>query len=336
MMDVSLDQMKQRVATEMFSWKSIELRVRTDQVDLKGGDSALKILDSSAVLTSHYIETARRQRFLEEGSVFSKSGDRGRMTAYSDGTKTANVRSAAGDLDRQQLVIIEKDAFHQERVFGESSRPRPLTLFYVGKVPLHEALASAQRLPPVERLGRPCETFLFEKVPWGSASRPTVYRLDRETGVPLEVANFDDVDAATRDDKPGWIWQARSLDTIQGHHLPLESDERSFTRAADGSQYQPSFESKIHVVEARYDADYPASTFWPTIGPGVQVMDSIAKKSYTTPKPEPDGPKAAETKVVQPIRADEPVDSTPWVAGGGMVVGAVLIVVGLLAWWRRR
>lgn len=321
MMDSPAELAAKKLAWEVESRSSVDLHVTTTIRNHQTGEEKNSAFNT---IHEHYIETAAGQRFcafrgLLDGKVTT------RFEHFGDGKKFADVNFNPKNPDEQQAVIIKRQYFMEDRS-DHKDVPQPLLYLYVGRTPLHEALPKAQYLGTEKVIGRDCDVFLFPKVRW-AVVQDQVFSLDRETAIPLKVEAFRDLAARERHE-PLSDWTAKSLDKIGGHNVPLKS--ATVTRAKDGT---PSMSWDHAVDSITFGKDYPVSTFWPTIQPGVTVFDGLTAKTSTAPgkKAQPeDTASALSTQAVPPEN---------WTANASKVslgLGCAVLVVGLLLWWQRR
>ena len=312
-----------RLAWEMESWKAIELETRSRLEAVGAGPGMPVTFDENR---ERYVETSEGQRFGEEES-YAKGKLMARASHYGDSKRFAEVLYDAKDLQRQLAVTINRHYAMEDR--GDfAKRPTPLAYFYVGREPLHKALARAENLGTSKVLGRDCDVFLFRGIRWPGGPQDQVFHLDVETAIPLKVEGFAN-ETARRDGKPYWTWTAESLDREGPHPLPRKSTNVSYI---DG---RPVLTSKFTVESVAFDKAYPASTFWPAVQPGVRIFDTIERKSSVAPgerAPRPvEGRTTSQSPV--PIEAEPPTDHTGAIVFG---VGLVLLIAGLVAWRRMR
>lgn len=321
-----VDQAVARLAREMTSWKSVEIVSHYETVNHQPRQNH----PATFRQVEHYIETNHGQRKADSRSI-TPGLPEARREGYCDGSRCADVWYSG---DRQGSVTISR-AFLLERVIGSTQRPRPLTYFYVGKIPLYEALPKGRHLGQSTVAGRPCDVYMFPNIRWGvNGTHHFVYDLDAATSVPLRVRAFagpveaNPADSAAVD----WAWTAQTLDEVRGgYHMPLRSEYVSYTRPkAAGDPALLSFSGQVKVETIRYNASFPASTFWPVIEKGTPVTDFI-KKTHSPP------PSAAAS---QPA-AQEPVTATTagplqppkgWeghAADGGLILGLAAIATGV-------
>ncbi|HWE35048.1 MAG TPA: hypothetical protein VG406_00635 [Isosphaeraceae bacterium] len=278
----------------------------------------------------HYIEMSRQERFYD--IIFQLGDDPTyRITHDSDGLRCATVTYR---LDKEARVfrqsgVVVKRHFAIEENSDRMERPNPIQLLYVGRVPLNLALPKATVLGKVETMGRPCIRVLFPRVRWAVA-QDHVYDLDEATGLPLKVeAYLEPDDRANR--RPVWVWEADSLDAVDGHYLSKNSRQ---------IEYNPETSEKsmnrTYVVEfVKFNGDYPKSTFWPEPAPGVTVLDAIKNETRETPG-KPTDETARATPVKNPIRATPP-SNWSWIGSrAAFGSGLVLLLLGGGLWWRRR
>ncbi len=216
------------LARESRSWESLELHTQTEIIyliplDLPGGEP-------SNGKTSHYIETNHGERLMVE-QFNPKEGSVSRMEGYSDGTKCCEILEGRKG-GRPEVRI--GTSFMSEGMTGNTRRPNCLIYWYVGKVPIDEALANAKPLGTGKVIERDVDFFLFPRVRWGMMEQDLVYSLDRETSIPIKVESFKNEEARATN-QPGWTWTARKLDFIQGHPIVVSSEHHSFTTERPGN-----------------------------------------------------------------------------------------------------
>ncbi len=316
----------EKVAAHLGSWSTIDLTVREDII-LAAPRGRKPFFDA---VEEHYVETAEGQRLFDTRKLL---GDEtvGRAAYFCDGRRCADALFDPPDLELRPTHVAIKASFHSEAQHERPSRPVPLLFFHVGRKPLDKALVDSEHLGEGRVIDRDCDVFLFRQVNWGMA-QDHVYSLDRTTGIPLKVASYRD-EAARQADDPLWVWTAESLDEVDGRPIVLKS-----------SQYEPKVDDgadinrPIQVLSVAYDRDYPASTFWPTIQPGVHVFDTIARRDYDQPGPRPPAapPPIAAAEVPSPIVAEPGTGWGSYLKAGSLVLGVALLVGGLILWWRRR
>ena len=318
-MDSPAASLATKLAWNFGSWRTIDLRVR-DDLSNSGGKGADHIIE-------HYVESRGGQRFSDtqfmKGDTVSM-----RIANYCDGSKSASVNFRTNDSNLQQSVIIKRD-FANEDQFGKSSRPQPIQFFYVGRTPLHEALPKSTYFGPDRVNGRECQSFLFKNVQYTVGTQDQVYCLDATSGTPIKVVSYSDEASRTKD-TPLWTWTCDKLETKQGHEIPVVSTTNEYK--ADGKTLGGTH--RYTLESSTFDQDYPVTTFWPVIQPGVPVLDSIAKKQYETP-----GVKLPETKsatVEPPLVATQPRDWSSTLSFITLCLGLAILIAGGVLWWRRQ
>jgi hypothetical protein len=304
-----------RLINETGSWRSIELRYHEDYTcDGKMDAQSYSSYRNECL----YIETATGRRRMES-RLTPGDGDRIITTIdYCDGTKSAN--DTRTDLIRTGKTIPLSRQVVLRRTFGleESGlnqRPEPLRYFYVGMEPLAKAIDRAAPLGEGKVIWRGCEGFLFAKVKvWGD-SIDFVYRLDRETSIPLRVDYFKNYEANSTIE-PETFWRALKLESYGGVTLASKSEMISSIGSKPENRILQKY--TITIDSVGFDASYPESLFWPEITQDVHVIDRITgKRSF--PRVE-STVKVAEG--VQPIRAIER-------DGGPFTLGTTTLFVSL-------
>ncbi len=289
-----------------------------------GGSSPLSIEQT-------YFETDRGERFFDERIVVPHRPV-SHSSSYCDGKKCANVSFSIGDPDKQHLITIGYD-FKTESMFGFRDAPSPLRFYHVGLVPLHEALAKAERAGREGVMGRTCDDFVFKDVGPPGMKQYLVYSLDQDTRVPLKIAAYSGAEQVT-DDVPNWVLEATSLDTVSGRHFARSSKYSCFrVTKTNGGRWisEPDLSQTIQVQEISFDTAIPKAAFWPAVQPGVHVLDAVAKRKYITPGGSPPAQGTAGTGT--PIRVGPEPGS--WLPGVGMVLSLAVLAVAAVLWWRR-
>ena len=214
--------------------------------------------------------------------------------------------------------------------FGYRDAPVPFRFYHVGMIPLHEALVDAEPLGQEKVIGRTCNNFHFKEVGPSNAKQSLVYSLDEATSLPLKIGAYASPDRI-RSGAPSWVWEATTLDEVSGRHYPLASKYSTFrvTQAKDGRCIsEPALSKVITVKEITFDAAIAKATFWPTIEPGVNVWDSIAKRQYRAPGAV--GSTREAVSVGQLIRVAP--QSGWWLPGVGIALS--LAVLGAAILWK--
>jgi hypothetical protein len=113
----------------------------------------------------------------------------------------------------------------------------------------------------------------------------------------------------------------------------LKSREISYTDTRE-----PSFEWTFGVLSIDFDKDYADSVFWPTLEPGVGVLDTISSKGYEVPGGKQDQVVGSNTSpgATQLIEAIPPSDWTAFAPTAMLALGCAILIIGGLVWWRRR
>lgn len=310
----------ERLARELSSWHSIEVRIRVGLENEQPEPNEY----ASAEMEYHYIETAVGERLYEERHLPGAGPERF-WASYADGRRFADASFAPGAGRKLNQVTI-KPNFGNETPSDNLLRPWPIQSWAVGRIPLHKALAGATALGTGRHLGRDCELYLLTKARVARADVSLVYWLDRETAVPIRLDLYAD-ESAREAGRPISTWAAESLDEVDGRHVPLRSVMTQFQPNA-GPPPVPRLAQQLTIESIRFDGDYPATTFWPTMEPGTKVVNTITKQFTTIPG----GPEqAGSTLEARPTR-----DWTPWITGGCVALGVVLVVAAIVTWFKRR
>ena len=313
-----------KFAWEFESRRSVELTVQTE---LRLGRCVPSTIADTAFDTwvEHFIEDAGR-RYTE--TRYSRGAKVVQHDAhYSDGSRCAHVAYAKDDPDEQLSMVIKRE-YVKEPAGDRMERPDPVFFLHVGRLPLHKALPTATHLGTDTVLKRVCDVFLFKGVRWHSP-QDHVYYLDHETAIPLKVESFvsDEERAAAH---PLWTWAADSLDKVQGHLITLNSTFLDYDEF-----HEPCSRWVKRTISASFNKEYPVSTFWPKLKPGLFVYDEIKAKSYTVPgEVEKPMPPAATTS--PPLEAVPPTDWTSSLSMISIALGCIVLVVGGILWRRNR
>lgn len=317
----------QQLAWELESWSSIELRLRSQFISARPDDPAA--LDYTGIIEEHYIETARGQRVFDSDIPDKPNG--GRSTDYADGRRFGSLSYTRTNREQQQQLIVN-NTFSYEGNLGVSHRPVPLNVLYVGLTPLPRALSAPGviSLGQSRLLGRDADRFVIPGPPGKTQTRPEyVYAIDRATGFPLEMVVY----LTPQDREAGWpshSWVADSFDPIQGHYFPRVSRSTFYNPGSSSEKATATHQ----VTELAFDRDYPASTFWPALQPGVMIWDRGTGKHWHQPNPDGTPFVKPQTVVSAPIRATEPVHWSTWAPYVGVGLGATLLLAVVFHRWR--
>jgi hypothetical protein len=328
----SIEAVAADLVRETASWDSIDIRVTTEQ-------HLLIPIGKNEPKTSHadeqFIETFVGQKYYKK-----TDGEPGHQhivfLGYSESKQSASVIFKGSSHDGLQNSITLTKTFMDEQLTGHVMRPEPLRFLYVGLIPLREAVLKAERIGSDRVADRACELFLFKAVPGGSVTQDLLYHLDGATSMPLKVeafANQSRFQAA----KPSWIWEAMTLDNVQGYHISVKSRYTGFIVSEDAAS-TAQLVNDYSVESIRFNDKYPASTFWPKMDKGVFINDLIVGKSYYN-TPDKKAPHEVGIDAVSasadPIVAGEPSDATPWASAAGVALGASLLLLGAYLWLKR-
>ena len=322
-----------RLGREMGSWKSIDLRLEIEHTNITGHGREVY---AEAVYREHYIETMIGQR-LDESFAIPKGEQAQLDKSYCDGTRCATESFSPGDEPRQAHIQIQR-AFLMEEQFEGSGRPSPLLAFYAGDVPLGKMLPRAVAMGRVRHLGRDCESYALPDFVWGGEPTPLTIWIDREAAIPVKVIHYGNPEAF-KANKPSLIWEAESIDQVEGHWFPLRSTDlmlaRSFQKYAPVAfaKYDPEtviVTRKIAVKELHFNRDYPASMFWPVPQAGTSVYNAITGKHVASRQDgkaisEPKKPSESYTGTAVP-----PSDWTPALSWVGIGLGTALLAAAVL------
>jgi len=315
-----------KLAWEMGSWRSIDLRLRTD---CENTDPAKPTeWPRTFRIAEHYIETAAGQRFYGQRMIVSEKETTFVTLCYTDGSQFTQVnREDKGGAEGREQLTIKR--FFQSENNGKTYRPAPLSFLYVGLKPLHEVLNRADYLGTGRHLDRECDGFLFRHFEGAQDSRELVYWLDRETGITLRFEYYGTA-ALRSEGRPDHVWNAESIDEVGGHHLVLKSVLLQYNgKVPELKNLQMRY--KAVTDEVKFDQAYPMTTFRPVVKPTATVIDMV-KNTFVSPKTKSQPP---TTSTAAPIRA---ADDPGWgmtVSTAGLLLGASALGAGVLLWWRR-
>jgi len=314
----------------MNSWKNVELKVRSSN-KFKEVPPELANQPLFTHSDTTYIETAAGDRLLETIS-FLPDGTEFRTAGYYHDGRAATVTYDPKDSSVQKHVSITR-AFYRENKPGTNARPLPLLFFYVDKVPLYEALPKAEYLGEETGNFGLCDKYLFKDVRVLSRLQDRVYYLDRATSLPIRVDALGTSGAGKG--QTLWSWIATEIETIQDRPFATKSLTTHYQK---GEKSGDILSTVSHdVLSLRYDADLSSVAFWPTIAPGVRVVNLITKESTVTPgKAAIDPVKAATSTTTTPVIAESPRDWSAAISYGGIALGAALLLTAVIVWWRRR
>ncbi len=246
-----------------------------------------------------------------------------RTEYFGDGAKAAIVEYRDRQADLQRVVFIQRDFAGEDRM-GKAARPMPIEVFYFLRTPLQEALPKATVLGAERVNGRDCYAFFYPQADYTLTKQDLVYCLDATMGTPIKITSY--LNEATRTKgSPAWTWTCDKLETTQGHEIPAVSTMETY-----GPDGKSMITHNFTVESIKFDADYPATTFWPTIQTGVTVLDSLAKKTYETPGvklPDPPVAKVATEAIVATPPGDGSATTSRMTLGLGF---AMLLAGGIL------
>ena len=320
------DEVAKRLAWELDTRKSVELRTRVDIIP--GKVDPQKPLDYDAI-EEHYIETGVGQRKCDSRGLKSERVV-SHYARFSDGSKCADLNYSKDDLERETSFVIKRHYGIEDRS-DRMDCPEPLRALHVGREPLQKALCKADYLGEKQVLGRDCDVFLFTRVRW-EIPQDHVYYIDKKSSIPLKVESYLDQSARERN-KLSWVWVAESLDQVQEHFVALNSKTVAYDEDSG-----PPFTWIHRVLSIEFGKEFPPSTFWPTLQPGVTVLDTISNKRYQVPGTSADSA-PAKAKVGEP---NEPVVAAPpsgWTTPASNVLlglGAAVLIAACVLWRRSR
>jgi hypothetical protein len=300
------------------SWASIEMRMEATFPQAKPQSNGF------TWSKEFYIEKATGERYYERISRTSR-GKTSRSEDYSDGKKFTKVGYDDAN-NRVQERVMTTASFGREFDLGARHSPYPLRIFHSGFEPLTEALPKGKGLGPSVVLDRPCLRFELGGTGLGSSkAKAEIYHLDRETGVPLKIERIMAGDRRI-------VWEALSLDKVQGRHFPL----RSRLLGLDGR-----VRIEFKVTELKYDVKYDKETFDPSISRRVQAIGAPLQAPSPireAPAPEQDQapPPMSSIRVLDAGIEGSPVGGAAEAHQMSLGLGGAILSVVLLARTRRR
>ena len=152
----SLNRIIEKVVKETIP-QTIQLRVTISQSKRQVATASSS---SGLTLEQTYIETGRGERFFDERRIVPNEPV-SHVSSYSDGKKCANIRFSKEDPERQDFVTIGHNFMNESR-FGFRDAPPPFRYYHVGLVPLHEALAKAERMGQERVIQRALQHLSFQ------------------------------------------------------------------------------------------------------------------------------------------------------------------------------
>ncbi len=335
-MDAPKGSILDRFVKEIDGRRSIELRATLEhRSDVAGQLNGAVAATGRRV--EHYIETSFGQRFWEEVVDPHEVGAK-LIRYYCDGARCADESRSGPEVGQQAMVRVKR-TFISEGQSPGSGRPTPLRSLYLVDRPLARSLSGAKPIGEAKHIGRPCELFLFADVDWGGVKHDIVIWFDRETAIPVREVFYEDT-ASRLADQPERVWEAESVEIVEGHPFPLNSTEtlfaKSFQRSAPlaFAKFDPGtpiIVQKWQVDEIHFNRDYPAATFWPVVEPQAAVLDEIAKK-YERPKSEKAVVSQSSTNAATqlPSAAAPPTGWMGWISWGSIGLGLALVLIALV------
>jgi hypothetical protein len=327
-MEKTIDTIAVQIARETHAADSIEISITLRQ-------ELLVVIGSkpprTKVIRENFIATARGQKFYRR-SIESGGSEQTIWAGYSDGNRCASVEYSRPPHEKEQKTITITKTFMDEQLTGYTTRPEPIRFHYVGLIPLYEAITTAERAGRSLTAGRASNVFIFRAVPGTKSTQDLVYHLDDQTSVPIKVEAFANESRRVAD-KPSWVWEALTLDEVQGFHVPLRSRYKSFiVRDTSASQEKMIEDYTINTVQ--FNENHPASKFWPVQDNGVFINDLIAKKFYYNTPDKKAPPSEPIATVGQLLVAEQPTDMTPYFSGAGVALATVALAAAV--YWKVR
>lgn len=280
---------------------------------------------------NHYLESADGKRSLETIHV-RKSGKTQRIKSYFDGHRSAAVVDHTSS-EAQKTISISR-AFANEGTSGETARPVPLTFFYVGKIPLDQALADGEQLGLESLEGSRCHKVLFKNVDWSRTRQTLVYYIDTSRAIPVRVDSYNGSDLNSA--RCYWSWKATDIQKTQGHSYAAKSEQVVYLRNRDEILTDIMYTYYTNIEHIQFNPSFSSVAFWPKMQPGAIVHDTIRKTTHTVPgKPsEASVPQSTSTQApTHPPRADD-----VWykLADVSFLLGMLVLMSAGIVWWRGR
>jgi hypothetical protein len=318
-----LAELASKLEWEMSSWASIELRV-TETILQSRGELG-RVDTRPGKIDYHYIETKLNQRFLDT-SIGSPPEIR--YQHFSDGSTSSMVKFKTADPNAQEWVGIGGKSFGNEGRTVFTDRPRPFFYYFVGQVPLHDALRHGTLTGTTSIAGRTCYSVVLKNVQYTKEPDQLEVTLDRETGIPLRVAY------SHPPGKPEWIWQAETMERRGAWHFPTRS---SYVSYLAGNPNEIGTRRSYDATLLSFNDEQPSERFRPIPSEGVPIHGGPPTREADAQSPAP----REATATVQPTtgqfhRADPQSSSITWLPTLLLLCGVVAIAAAGILIWRRR
>ena len=329
-MDNSAQAAMIKLAVEMKSWKSVELKTRhelTRYAEVPGLTG-----DFFNLHEQHYVETKGGERFMETVRRSATAPAR-RDAGYCDGETCSQIVFCGIDLKKQIEFRITR-SFLGEGEKGSTTKPLSLIFLHVGKTPIYEALSEARGLGSGRVIGRDVNLFLFPRLRWAMTDLHLVYSLDRGTSSPLKVEAYKSLEARELG-QPIWIWTAQKLEVVAGHPIVTESEWSTFTAGKESPRSSPELvrKNKEVVESVEFDKEYPHEFFRASPQKEALVIDSI--KGKMTPPPRT-LPLPSDGTPGQVVRAEPYSNWTSFYSLTSVGIGVLLCLSALVVWVRNK
>lgn len=324
-----LQSISMQIAQQMKWWTSVQLDVRDRIQHTRESEAILSRFATLVTQTDyHYEETAAGERRLSTSSTY-KDGRVQRSEDYFDGRKAAAAEFSKEDPVKQSRVS-KGGSFGREQSFGHTNRPTPLKWYYVGKIPLYEAVAKARSLGEEEIASTPCVKYMFDDVVLGQTPQSLLYYLRKEDSLPIRIESYKGPDPAATPKQ--WIWEADKVDVVQGHPVVVRSHLIRYN--ADSSVVRNTLYSEVKHVA--FNKKIGMETFRPIITPEAEIRDGVTGRIQRPARKEQEGQYAAvdlpETTMGAAV---PPPASTQVFTGVSYGMGTLLVLVGVILTLRR-
>src|ERR1017187_1081217 len=118
-----------------------------------------------------------------------------------------------------------------------------------------------------------------------------VLSVDQASAVPVKIVGFLN-ETDRKDNLPSWVWEASSIELMDGHYVAKTSEEYSYIINNNRTPTVRTF-AKIIVNKIEYNKVHAESIFWPEIQKTANVFDvtssSFLRASAGKPVPAKSG-----------------------------------------------
>ena len=236
-----------------------------------------------------------------------------------DGKDYAFANYEKSSPDKQELFVYGGGSFGREGRISWTERPWPFCYYYVGKIPLHQALEDSVHVGADVINGIKCESFTFKNLRTLGSPGNLRVALDAETGVPISFY-WEDLTQ-----RPQWKWEATRIASADGYHFPVESTYQDLSHGEEIVKF--SFET----TTLEFNRPVAKSVFQIAPQAGVKVIGSPEGKPNAQSSQKKES--AATTTVTPPPEGTPAAYRTGWnwgLVGAQMafaVAGAAMLAV---------